>query len=70
MKRVSQINLTKYFGLASEKQDRLEISPSEGSTRFGAYSQTMDNILSAEKQNLLGGISAKSDSKWFGDINW
>ena len=49
MKRVSQINLTKYFGLASEKQDRLKISPFEGSTRFGAYSQAMDNILSAEK---------------------
>jgi hypothetical protein len=64
MKRVSQIDPTKYFGLASEKQDRLEVFPSEGSTHFGANSQAMDNILSEEKRKLLCEISAKSDSRW------
>ncbi len=50
----------------------------ERSTHFGANSPAMDNILSAEKQKLPRGTSAKSDSKWdgellqkwFGDINW
>jgi hypothetical protein len=50
----------------------------ERSTLFGANSPAMQSILSAEKQKLPGGTSAKSDSKWdgellqkwYGDIDW
>lgn len=50
----------------------------ERSIHFGAKSPAMDNILSIRKQKLPGRTSAKSDSKWdgellekwFGDIDW